>query len=142
METENELKPEDFEEEAEFEMEEDAFKAQELHCDNCNKKMDKVHLDVSIPDTSLTAHLEVFKCSKCGKEYLSGEQAEKLDRALSISRAIAKKGAIYERAGNFDGSNIFVRFPAQLIKGKEIKAEITPISTTEYFVHFKKQLKQ
>ena len=136
---EEELIEEDLEEEADFEIDKDAFKAKALHCDNCNKNMDKVSLDVDIPDTSLTIHLEVFRCKKCRREYLNGEQAEKLDRALSISKAMTKKGVVYERAGNFDGSNVFVRFPAQMIKDKEVRADIIPISPTEYFVHFKKQ---
>ena len=138
MTEEIELKPEDFEEEVNFELDEEAFKVKELHCDNCNKKMEKVSLDVDIPDTSLSIHLEAFRCSKCGKEYLSSEQAEKLDRALTVTKVIARKGVVYERAGNFDGSNVFVRFPAQMIKGGNIKAEIMPISPMEYLVHFRK----
>lgn len=134
-----ELTKEDFEEEIKVKVSEEAFKAKELHCDNCNKKMAKVFLDVALPNTSLIIHLEVFRCEKCGKEYLSGEQAEKLDRALAITKVIAKKGMVYERAGNFDGSNVFVRFPAQMIKGRKIKAEIMPLSPTEFFVHFKKK---
>ncbi len=138
MTEEIELKPEDFSEEVKFEIDKEAFKAKELHCDNCDKKMARAFLDVDIPNTSLTIHLEVFRCSKCGKEYLSGEQAEKLDRALALTKAIAKKGIIYERASNFDGSNVFVRFPAHMIKSGNLKAEIIPISGTEYFVNFKK----
>ena len=138
MEIENELKPEDFKEEVDFEIDEEAFKSKDLHCENCNKKMDKVSIEIEIPETSLTINLESFRCSNCGKEYLNGEQASKLDRALSVSKAINKKGFVYERSGNFDGSNVFVRFPAHMIKGENIKAEIMPISPTEFFVNFKK----
>lgn len=136
---EEELKPEDFAEEVKVEISKGAFRVKELHCDNCDRKMNRVFLDVEIPETSLIAHLEAFRCGKCGKEYLTGEQAEKLDRILAISKVIAKKGVVYERAGNFDGSNVFVRFPAQMIKGKNVKAEIIPLSPTEFFVNFKKQ---
>src|SRR3989344_2954593 len=138
MTEENELMPEDLEEEVNLELDEEAFNSKELHCSNCNEKMGKVSLDVDIPDTSLSIHLEVFRCGECGKEYLSGEQAEKLDRALAVTKAITRKGIMYERAGNFDGSHVFVRFPAQMIKGKNIKAEIMPISSMEYLVNFKK----
>ncbi len=138
MKEETELNEKDFEEEINVKISNEAFKARELHCDNCNKKMNQVFLDVDIPNTQLTIHIKAFRCEKCKKEYLSGEQAEKLDRALAISKTIEKKGVIYERAGNFDGSNVFVRFPAQLIKDENVKAEIIPISATEYFVHFKK----
>jgi len=135
----SELTKEDFEEEVEFEIDKDSFEAKELNCDNCNKKMDNVSIGIDIPDTSLTVHLDAFRCNKCGKEHLNGEQASKLDRALAISKAINKKGFVYERSGNFDGSNIFVRFPAHMIKGENMKAEIMPISPTEFFVNFKKQ---
>jgi len=139
MTEEIELMPEDFEEEINFELDGEAFNSKELHCSNCNEKMEKVSLDVDIPDTSLSIHLDAFHCNKCGKEYLSGEQADKLDRALILTKAITRKGVVYERASNFDGSNIFVRFPAQMIKGRDIKAEIIPISPMEYLVHFKKK---
>jgi len=135
---EEELKPEDLEEEVKVRISKKAFRAKGLHCDICNKKMHKIFLDIEIPETSLAIHLEAFRCDKCGKEYLNGEQAAKLDRALAIGKVIARKGIVYERAGNFDGSNVFVRFPAQIIKGKKIKAEIMPLSPTEFFVHFKK----
>lgn len=133
-----ELTPEDFEEEVDVKISEKAFEADEPHCDTCGKKMEKVFLNIEIPNTSLIARLEAFKCKNCGKEYLNGTQADKLDRALSLSNAIEKRGIVYERAGNFDGTNVFVRFPAQMIKGNDIRAEIVPISATEYFVHFKK----
>ena len=133
------IKEDDLMEEVEFRIDKDAFKAKELHCDTCNKKMNRVSLDMEVPETSLFVHLESFKCGKCGKEYLNGEQAKKLDRALAISNVIARKGIVYERAGNFDGSSIFVRFPAQMIKDKKVKAEIMPLSPTEFFVHFKKK---
>lgn len=136
---ETELTPEDFEQKIDVKIDKEAFKAKELHCDRCNKKMAKVSLDIAIPDTLLSIHLEAFKCKRCGKEYLNAEQAKKLDRALAISKVIAKKGIIYERAGNFDGSNVFVRFPAQMIKDDNVKAEIMPLSSNEFFVEFKKK---
>lgn len=136
---EEELKPEDFEDEINVKIKKDAFVSKELHCDTCNKSMNKVSLDVDVPNTSLTIHLEVFRCDKCGKEYLNGEQAKKLDRALAIGNVISEKGVAYVRSGNFDGYNVFVRFPAHLIKGRKIKAEIKPVSDAEFFVHFKKE---
>lgn len=139
MEIEDELKTEDFEEEVNFEIDKKAFEAKELYCENCDNKMNKVSVEIDIPETYLTAHLDAFRCNKCKKEFLNGEQASKLDRALAVSKAINKKGFVYERSGNFDGSNLFVRFPAHMIKGENIKAEIMPISPTEFFVNFKKQ---
>jgi hypothetical protein len=136
-----ELTEQDFEEEVKVEIDDEAFSSEELHCDKCNKNMEETLLDVALPNTQLSIHLKIFRCDKCGKEHLNGKQADKLDRALAVSRAIAKKGIVYERAGNFDGSNVFVRFPAQMIKDKEVKAEIIPISSTEFFVNFKKNNK-
>ena len=141
MEEETDLTPEDFEEEIKVEIDNSAFKSEDLHCSNCNKKMSKVDLNIDIPNTSLTLNLIAFRCRECSKEYLNGDQAEKLDRALAIAKAIERKGIIYERAGNFDGSNVFVRFPAQMIKGNNTKAEIIPLSPTEFFVYFKKKEK-
>ena len=139
MKNKYELSEEDFEEEVDFELSEDAFSSDELHCSDCGKKMDSVSLEVSIPETSLKVSLSAFRCKGCKKEYLNGDQAEELDRAMAISKAISRKGVVYERAGNFDGSNVFVRFPAQMIKERNVKAEIIPISATEYFVNFKKK---
>lgn len=137
---EEKLTVEDFEEEIGVKIDKQAFRAKKLYCDSCNRKMDEFLLDVEIPDTQLTIHAKVFRCGKCGREYLNGEQAKKIDRALAISKAITKQGFIYERAGNFDGSNIFVRFPAHMIKGGNVTAEIIPLSPTEFFIHFKKKL--
>ena len=137
---EEELSFEDLKEEIEAKIDKKAFKSKELHCNNCNKKMKITNLEVEIPNTSLLMKLEVFQCEKCEKQYLNGEQAQKLDRALSISNVIDRKGIVYERAGNFDGSNVFVRFPAQMIKDKEVNAEIMPISSNEFFVYFKKKI--
>ena len=82
---EEELKPEDFEDEIKVKIRKEAFNSKELHCDICDMMMNKVSLDVDIPNTSLTIHLEAFRCNKCGKEYLNGEQARKLDRSLAIT---------------------------------------------------------
>jgi len=132
------LNPEDFEREVKVKIRKDAFRAKLLHC-SCGAKMKKTFIDLDIPNTDLTIHLEAFRCNKCKKEYLNGEQAKKLDRAVAIGNALSENGLSYERAGNFDGYNIFVRFPAQVltVQGK-VKAEIRPISTTDFFVHFKK----
>ncbi len=135
----DELKLEDFEDEIKVSISREAFKSRELHCDICNKKMKKELLNIDIPNTYLTIHLEAFRCNKCGKEYLNGEQAKKLDRALAIGNVISEKGAAYIRSGNFDGYNVFVRFPAHMVRGRKIKAEIRPLSDEEFFVHFKKE---
>lgn len=133
------LKQEDLEEEVKIKVSKNAFKT-ELHCDECNIKMKKVVLDMDIPDSSITIHFEAFKCPKCEKEYLNGEQAEKLDEILVINKIVTERAPVYERAGNFDGHNWFVRFPSQLTKnyGRHVKTEIKQLSATDFLVHFKK----
>jgi len=130
------LKPEDIEgEEVNIKVSKDANNS-ELHC--CNKKMKKVLLEMEIPNSPYCVRFEAFKCSKCGKEFLNSEQAEKLDKILMANKIISDDTVVYERAGNFDGNNYFVRFPTQLTKHfkNKVKAEIRPLSNTDFLVHF------
>ncbi len=127
------------EEEVDVKIDKNSFDDKIIHCDKCEEIMEKKDLEIEIPNSSLLMKIEVFECKKCKKQYLNGEQADKLDRALSIGKVIERKGMKYERAGNFDGNNVFVRFPAQMIKEKNVNAEIHPISQNEFFVFFKKR---
>ena len=132
----NEIEPDDIEKEVKINVASRAFTNNEIHCDSCGKQLGKVHLDIEIPDTSLVVKLQVFRCGKCGTQYLNGCQGSQLDRALALAKAIKRKGIVYERSGNFDGSNVFVRFPAQLIKGRRTRAHIMAFSSNEFLVSF------
>lgn len=137
---EEEIKFEDFEEEIEVKIDKNAFNDKTLHCDKCDELMDKKFLEIEIPNSSLLMKVEIYECKNCQKQFLNSDQADKLDRALSIGKVIERKGLKYERAGNFDGNNVFVRFPAQMIKEKNVNAEILPISQNEFFVFFKRKV--
>ncbi len=135
----NEIKLDDIEEEVKISVASSAFKNNDIHCDSCGKLLGKAHLDIELPDTSLVVRLQVFRCDECETQYLNGCQANQLDRALALAKAITRKGIVYERSGNFDGSNVFVRFPAQLIKGSRTQAHIMPLSASEFLVSFERR---
>lgn len=128
-------------EEIKIKISKEAFKAKKLYCDECDLAMKTVKIDIDTPNIPLTIHLEAFKCPKCGKEYLNSKQAKKMDKALMIGKIISEKDLVYERAINYDKSNYFVRFPALFTKGftKHSKAEIKPLSSTDFLIHIKKE---
>jgi len=100
--------------------------------------MKKILLEMEIPNSPYCVRFEAFKCSKCEKEFLNSEEAEKLDKILMANKIISDDITVYERAGNFDGNNYFVRFPSQLTKHfkNKVKAEIRALSSTDFGVHF------
>jgi len=134
------LKPEDLEEdEIEFEIDKGALKGP-LTCTKCNKKMEKTIVDFDLPGMAITLHLEAYKCLKCNKEYLSGDQAEKFDNMLILMDVLKKQPKIkFERAANYDGKNWFVRFPNDLTKtwDKTMITDIIPITNKDFFIHIK-----
>lgn len=72
------IKQKDLGKEVRFKFSKRAFKSNKLHCD-CNTKLNKIEVEMEIPDSPLIMRLEVFKCPKCGMEYMNGEQARKMD---------------------------------------------------------------
>lgn len=134
------LRPEDLEnKEIKIEIDKDAFKGP-LICKKCNKKMEKVITDFDLPEGTLTLHLEAYRCPKCYKEYLSGEQAEDFDKMLVLMDAIKQKPKVkFERAANYDGKNWFIRFPADLTRNwnKKKITDIIPITNQDFFIHIK-----
>jgi len=118
-----------------------AFKNQ-LHCPKCNIEMKKIITDLDLAESQITLHLEVYKCEKCGRERLNGEQAMKLDQIMLMIDAMKEKIRFkFERAANFDGRNWFIRFPIEVTRNwnKNMIANITPLSTKDFLIHFKKQ---
>jgi hypothetical protein len=134
------LKPEDLEDkEIDVKFEKNAFKGP-INCKMCNKKMENAILDFELSDKSMTLHLNIYKCSKCHKEHLSGEQAEKFDNMLNLIDVIKKKPKFkFERAANFDGKNWFIRFPTDLTKDwhKKKMTDIIPLNNKDFFIHIK-----
>jgi len=118
-----------------------AFKGP-LHCLKCNIEMKKIITDLDLMDDNITLHLEAYKCDKCGRERLNGEQATNLDRMMLMIDAMKEKIRFkFERAANFDGRNWFIRFPIEITRNwnRQMMANITPLSQKDFLIHFKKQ---
>lgn len=134
------LRPEDIEDEdIKIEIDKDAFKGP-LICTKCNRKMNKVITDFDLPGGEITLHLEVYRCEKCNREYLSGDQAEKFDNMLILIDAIRHRSKFkFERAANYDGKNWFIRFPRDITKNwdKNKITDIIPITNQDFFIHVK-----
>ena len=115
----------------------DAFKAKSLHCGTCQRKTKRVSTEIIMPSGFVSIRLDVWRCSKCKKEYLNFEEAKKLDRALIISRAMAPEAFSTKRALSFDGDNYIVRIPADVARnlGKKPHADLTPLSSRELLIH-------
>lgn len=135
------LKPEDIEEkEIKVKVAKGAFKGP-IHCQRCKIKMEKIHTDMDIPDGDITIHLEAYKCPKCGRERLSGNQAEKLDYFMAMIDAVKNRAKFkFRRAMNFDGHNWFVRFPNELTHDwkKKVESDVIPLTASDYLIHLYK----
>lgn len=132
-----EIKEEDLLEEVkEFSIASDAFSGP-LLCTSCDQSMSKVKIDVKLPDQSLTLHVDAWRCSKCGKEYLSGEQAKKMDLLLEVNKLLGNNTQTFNQTLSYDGRNFFIPFPAEVTKswGEGIQGEIKALSATDFFVH-------
>src|SRR3989344_5254249 len=100
--------------------------------------MVKVITDFDIPGGEITLHLEAYRCPKCDREYLSGDQAEKFDNMLILIDAIRHRSKFkFERAANYDGKNWFIRFPNDITKNwdKNKVTDIIPITNEDFFIH-------
>lgn len=140
--TESEMENIDIEslEEAHFTFDKDAFKAKEMHCDLCKKKMNLVNTEIDIPNSHLSVKLKAFKCEKCKKEYLNFEEADKLGKALQVSRLIGDKSYKIRRALSFDGDNYLFRVPVEMARnlGKKPHVDMIPLSSKDFIVHIEK----
>ncbi len=126
--------------EVKFTFSKNAFDSEKTYCEECDVRARKVEVEMTIPKTFLSIRLKVFRCPKCNKEYLNFKEAEKLDKLLVLNNMIEKQGVSYTRALNFDGDNIFIRFPTELTRGfdKKSKAEIMPLSMNEFLIKIEK----
>ena len=136
------LKQKDIEEkEIKIKIAKGAFKGP-IHCQRCKIRMKKAYMDMDIPDGEITIHMEAYKCPKCGRERLSGDQAEKLDYFMAMVDAIKNRTKFkFRRAMNFDGHNWFVRFPNELTSDwkKKVESDIIPLTASDYLVHLHKE---
>ena len=67
-----------------------SFRLGEGFCPECNEKMDKIIENKNLFDGAITFHIIKYRCTKCNKQYLDLEQAEKLDLFLIINRLSRK----------------------------------------------------
>lgn len=140
--TESEMENLDIEglEEVHFTFDKDAFKAKEFHCDVCKRKMNLVNTEIEIPNTSIIVKLKAFKCDKCKKEYLNFEEADKLGKALQISKLMDGSSYKITRALSFDGNNYLFRIPVEIARnlGKKPHVDMIPLSSQDFIIHLEK----
>ncbi|MBD3312976.1 hypothetical protein GF345_00880 [Candidatus Woesearchaeota archaeon] len=84
----------------------------------------------------ITIESEVWKCPKCGKEYVDYEQGKKLDKAIIASGFLDDKKIEFRRNLNFDGHSFFLRFPSEITKKwrKGMKATIKAVDTRNFLI--------
>lgn len=106
----------------------------------CGKKVKKEIVDYNIPNSRIKVKLGIFKCSKCGEEFLDIPNAKILDKALEMNRLLNDGGYSMKRKLSFDGDNFILRVPNDFTKcfGKKASVEITPVSNDSFFVNIKK----
>lgn len=64
----------------------ESFKVITGVCPTCNQKMEKIIQNKNLFDGAITFHIIKFRCSKCRKEYLDIEQAQKYDLYLLLEK--------------------------------------------------------
>lgn len=127
----DDIKESDILEEVHFEIDKDAFK-KPIKC--CGKLTEKTWKKMSYIGLEFT--YDVWRCPKCGKDYLDTHQAKHLERFWQIQMLLEGKAPTMERSLNYDGKTFFVRFPKDLTsgwKGKE-KARMTMLTPEKYLV--------
>ncbi len=84
---------------------------------------------------------EVWRCPRCGEDYLDNEQAKKLEGFWTMQKILDNHLITLQRNINFDGKTYFFRFPQELTKGwnKDRVAEIKLIDAYTFLVEVKKR---
>ena len=132
LQEEEDIREEDIIGEVHFEIDKNAFKGP-FTC--CSQKTKSAIKNISIKGPQFT--YDVWRCGKCGKEYLDTKQAGIMEKFWGIRMLLEGKAPTMERSLNYDGKAYFVRFPKDLTgswnKGKK-KAIITMLTPEKYFV--------
>lgn len=125
-------------EDAKVTFDKEAFRAKLMHCDTCSRVMKQIKIEMGMPDSFLSVRLNVFRCTKCKKEYLNFEEARKLDRALLVSRLMRYDNYKIRKSLSFDGDNYIFRIPVDVTRnlGKNPHADMIPLSSKELLIHF------
>lgn len=106
------IEEEDLSEEVKFEIDKDAFKGP-FTCHGRKTILE----DKKVFFNNLNFNYSVWKCKKCGKEYLDSEQGRKFEKFLIIKKLLEDELITIERNMNYDGKTYFFRFPKELTKG-------------------------
>ncbi len=81
-------------EEANLEIDKDAFNVSEGFCKECGEKLVKIIENRTSLDGALTFHFTKLKCPNCGKEYLDLNEAEKYDFLLILEKALKQRHSL------------------------------------------------
>lgn len=113
----------------------DAFTPKVSYCGTDGAKMKKVNIEMPVSEY-IKVSLNIFRCPKCKKERLGLDEAEKLDKALVMSRLISDNHSFsFKRKLSFDGDNYIFRLPSELTKGKRPKeVEVIPLESKEALI--------
>lgn len=106
------IKEEDLIEDVKVEIDKDAFKGPFI-CHN--KKTILEDKKISFNDLDFT--YSVWKCKKCGKEYLDSKQGRRFEKFLIMKKLLEDELITIERNMNYDGKTFFFRFPKELTHG-------------------------
>jgi hypothetical protein len=125
------IRQQDIIEEVSFEIDKKAFE-RPFSC--CNDKTKKAQKKISYH--GLDFSYEVWKCSKCKKEYLDTKQAKHLEQFWTFQKMLEGNIITIERKMNFDGKTYFFRFPKELTKewGRQRVADIKLLSPDRFLV--------
>ena len=120
------LKEEDLKEEVKFKIDDNSFKGPF----NCHGKK-TILIDKKTSFDDLEFNYPIWKCKKCGKEYLDFEQCRKFEKFLIMKKLLEEDPITMERGMNFDGKTYLFRFPKELTNNlhKEDLVDIKLLST-------------
>ena len=95
---------------------------------------------MDIPNSSIKVKLKVFRCDKCRKEYLNFEEADKLGKALQVSKFMEGSAYKVRRSLSFDGDNYIFRIPVEMTRnlGKKPHVDMIPLSSKDFIIHLEK----
>ena len=109
--TKEEIEENDIIEEVKFEIDKGAFSGP-FKCHGTNTRITGKKLAVN----GNVFSYDVWRCSKCGKEYLDTKQAKRLEIIWAIEKLMKDDVIAMKRSVNFDGKMFFIRFPKELTK--------------------------
>lgn len=118
-------------EEVKFKIEKEAFEPKALTCSRCSLNTKKKEIELNLGG-DVSIRLSGFECPKCKKRYLGLKEAQKLDKALVVSR-ILRNDFKLERSLSFDGDNFTFRIPKEFTRDvHKSKVDIIPLGAKQF----------